>query len=146
MMVENPFGNVPSLKATVSPVRKQDVCFYERKNPPRNAMTYDEGMAYLQAQERRYRKKYNRETVADRARGAHNAAEVYATLYRSFKRKGQKALLASPACIEDEVNAALKDLGFEAIARERGEEQVGPGDDEQETTEGEAMEAEEEPV
>ncbi len=145
-MVENPFGSVPSLAPSSPAPPKENVCFFGRKNPPRNAMTYDEGMDYLRVQERRYRERYKKETVADRARGAHDAAEVHATLYRRFKRMGQKALLASPACIEDEVDATLKELGIEQRERERGEEQVGPGDDEQETAEGEGMEAEEEPV
>ena len=139
-MVENPFGDVPALKMAAAPQRqKLDVCFTQRKNPPVNAMTYEEGMAHLKLEEDRFRKKYETATLADRARGAHHAAETYATLYKRCKRTGQKAMIEAPLCIETALAELHKDLGFDAIEREVNEQEVGPGDDEA-TAEGEAEE------
>jgi len=114
---------VPMIKASaIKPAAKENVCFFMYRPEPRCPMTWEEGMKYLQEQEKRFLRKYKAATFAGESKGAHATAACYGDIYRRAKRTGKNALLAEPMSIEDELEATYKRLGYDKLNAESEDE------------------------
>jgi hypothetical protein len=114
----------------VAPQVPDDVAFYVNDMEPRVPLTYEEGMAWLQSEEKRQRNKFNTAVDAQRSRGAHFAAEAAAHVYRKCRRHGKKALQASPLTLMVALAEARDELGYAKTEREIDEEVIVFDDDE----------------
>jgi len=107
---------VPLLRQkAVEQPKKEDVCFYLYATEPRCPLAWDEGMAYLQAEEKRYLRKYKAAMFAEESKGAHATAACFGDMYRRARRMGHKALLENPMTIETELAATYVRLGFDKL-------------------------------